>query len=458
MINTYCQTTEITESGYKIIVSKNNSLSDDELVAIFQNSEITKSSDSELRVFSNGIALVKSGVQQDTGRTSQNILLINGIDSAKINAEDLQKLKNLMTNFFNNEYLNIKEEYKKSNSSSRKIIIISAFMSDFENNILLQKLPEIETDLKKKNNKSYNKYFFAGCIFIIIIALLIGQSVVAGVMKKFKGGFKKVKEEITKVVSKKEKIPLKKQICDELNFTDDEFEKAKNIEPNVSKRLLDEAEYDKISNSIKEKSLIFFFCLPKEASNIKNFYNIENVDYNKVLNIRKNNIKLIEFLNDYYKKINDIKIKDIYFDIKTLDLDNKKYASVHPYLKHLKDYYSRLQKSYLDFSDYSDYKNIAFPIFSKKDSKIIDKMKDFFCDDSFSYGYWLNESDKWKEISNINDLKNCLKNMDLQNILDLKEKILHRDGDEEAVEKISIYIDLLVNSKSELLQLVKGEE
>ena len=59
-----------------------------------------------------------------------------------------------MTNFFNNEYLNIKEEYKKSNSSSRKIIIISAFMSDFENNILLQKLPEIETDLKKKNNKS----------------------------------------------------------------------------------------------------------------------------------------------------------------------------------------------------------------------------------------------------------------------------------------------------------------
>ncbi len=459
MINTYFQTTEVTDSGYKIIVSENNSLSDDEVISIFQKSEITKSSGSDFRFYYYGLALVKSGLQQDTGRASQNILLVNGIDIGKISEADLEKLKILMQEFFNSSYSTIKDEYNNSNSSSRKIIFASSSLTDFEKNILQLNLPEKKIDLSQKDKKLLKKYFIVGCVFFILFAMLISQIVFAKSLKDIFYKFIGRKTEKTSQTndSKKEKISIEKQLFESLKMNSDEFEKARLIEPEMAKLLLDDNKSKEILDDIKQKKLIYHFCSQDKVSR---FYSVENIDNAQILRNRKINIKLVKAIENFLQNLNNIDISPKrHFSNDNLKLDEEDDKSKLEIIEKLKNYYNNYSINQYDFSIFSNYNDVVFPVYSDTDAKSIDLILTFFTDPNSGYGKWTDNIDDWKKIASIEDLINSLSRIDSKKYEKLTDKINDsKKADEKSVERVTELVKLLINSKTEFLNVLEGKK
>ena len=103
------QTTELSETGHKILVSEDNNLSEQDIISYFQKVEKIPSLNG-IRLGNNMFCIEQETVQTESNRKSRNVLLIINSNISKLEQAQINELIKKANLFYSDKFPLLKKE------------------------------------------------------------------------------------------------------------------------------------------------------------------------------------------------------------------------------------------------------------------------------------------------------------------------------------------------------------
>ena len=163
------QTTELSETGHKILVSEDNNLSEQDIISYFQKVEKIPSLNG-IRLGNNMFCIEQETVQTESNRKSRNVLLIINSNISKLEQAQISELIKKANLFYSDKLPLLKKESESYTDEKYQNVIKSSIISSFENE-LTEAIPALSKVFVSSNiNK---KYIIGSCAAIIIIGIIV---------------------------------------------------------------------------------------------------------------------------------------------------------------------------------------------------------------------------------------------------------------------------------------------
>lgn len=223
MIEVILQTSEVPEQGYIFVLSESNDKNNDRLITeLFQKIDVNRFENDKTIIEADSIFWIKKGIQTETNRNCESVLVINGIETNKLSSENKEKINLILTRFFNESFPKIIDDCKQNN---RRIIYNSVYLTALEANLEKSNLPvRLATSGK---SKSHAGNILGGTVLGRILSLIMLGIVVwfgvNGVGNLFKSSEENIPEN---------KVVILDDIAQRLNCKEflQEWKKEENIE------------------------------------------------------------------------------------------------------------------------------------------------------------------------------------------------------------------------------------
>ena len=162
------QTTELSETGHKILVSNDNSMSEQDIISDFQKLEEIPSLNG-IRLGKNMFGFEKNSEQVETNRKSTSVLLIMNPNICRLGQKQVDELIKLANQFYSEKIPLLKQEAEKYSDEKYQNVVKSKIISDSEKE-LIEHIPELDKVFVNTSNK---KIIISSCVAVALL-LVIG--------------------------------------------------------------------------------------------------------------------------------------------------------------------------------------------------------------------------------------------------------------------------------------------
>ncbi len=169
-ISVLFQTTELSDSGNKIIVATDNEKSEDKLFGYFQEASRLNADENGFKFGKNMVVFEETTIQKESNRKSKNILILLKKHIALLSEVEVASIKEICRTFSEKELPTLKKQAESFTNEKYQSIVKSDVINGFENK-LLDNIPALNKIFKPVDKSKFNKYYI-GIIASIIVVLL----------------------------------------------------------------------------------------------------------------------------------------------------------------------------------------------------------------------------------------------------------------------------------------------
>ena len=171
MLEVIIQTSEISNQGYIFITSNTNNSDIVYLSELFSSINSSDKIENEIVFKDNRVYLSQTGIQDETQRKCETVLVVNNVDISKLSEKDKTILSNYLTKLLAEIFPNIiKETQNNTVISNRQLTCKSNLLTSFEKELNSYCIPSI-------SNKSEGGKIGCGRFFLIVFVILVLGSI-----------------------------------------------------------------------------------------------------------------------------------------------------------------------------------------------------------------------------------------------------------------------------------------